>query len=115
PAAVGGFSGGQLDSPNVIGKTDLTSFAVADTLSFVDERVLLTLGARHQEIQSRGYSYNTGAEESNYKKSKVTPLAGLVFKASKEVSLYANYSEGMQKGDTAPLTVGFPVSVPVTN
>ena len=114
PPAVGGFSGGQLDSPNVIGKTDLTSFAVADTLSFVDERILLTVGARHQEIQSRGYNYNTGAEESNYKKSKVTPLAGLVFKASKEVSLYANYSESMQKGDIAPLTNGFP-AVAVTN
>jgi iron complex outermembrane receptor protein len=115
PAAVGGYFGGSLSAPHVIGKTDQSSVAFADTLSFSDDRVLLTLGARYQEIQSRSYNFDTGAEESNYKKSKVTPMAALVFKSSKELSLYANYSEGLQKGDIAPLTTGFPVAVPVTN
>ncbi len=115
PAAVGGFSGGQLDAPHVIGKTDLSSFALADTMSFLNERLLVTLGARHQEIQSRGYDYNDGTEQSNYKKSKVTPMAGIVFKASENLSLYGNYSEGMQKGEIAPLTVDFVAPRPVTN
>ncbi|GGB97420.1 TonB-dependent receptor [Oxalicibacterium flavum] len=114
PAAVGGFAGGQLNDPHVIGKTNLTSFALADTMSFMDDRMLLTLGARHQEIHSRGYDYNDGSESSNYKKSKVTPMAGLVFKASKELSFYGNYSEGMQKGDIAPLRTGSPAR-PVSN
>lgn len=112
PANTGGVSGGQLDAPKVINRTDLTSFALADTLAFADDSVFVTLGARHQEIQNRGYNYNTGALESNYKKSDVTPMAGVVFKATQQVSLYANYSEGLQKGEIAPTTSG---GQPVTN
>ena len=112
PTTAGGAAGGRLDAPNVINRTDLTSFALADTLSFAGDTVLVTLGARHQEIHSQGYNYDTGVQESNYKKSKVTPMAGAVLKATRQISLYANYSEGLQKGEIAPTTAN---SLPVTN
>lgn len=112
PAATGGWSGGQLNDPLVVGRIDLTSVALADTLGFAGDTILVTLGARHQEIRNRSYDYNTGAESSDYQKSKATPMAGVVFKATQQVSLYANYIEGLTKGATADATHN---SAPVTN
>jgi iron complex outermembrane receptor protein len=73
-------------------------------MSFMNDRLLVTLGARQQTIWSRGYDYNTGAAGENYQKTKLTPMAGVVFKASPQVSVYANYSEALQKGERAPMT-----------
>jgi iron complex outermembrane recepter protein len=96
------FTGGRLDSPLRVGDVKTGSFAIADTLSFAEDRVLVTLGARRQSIEQTSYDYNTGAETSRYDKSKTTPVAGIVFKATPNLSLYANYIEGLTKGDVAP-------------
>ncbi len=106
------FTGGDLSSPKTTEKTRTSSFALADTVSFAEDRVLLTLGARHQTIESHSYNYTTGVEESDYKKSRVSPMAGIVFKATQQISLYANYIESLAKGDIAPTLSG---GVPVTN
>jgi iron complex outermembrane receptor protein len=74
---------------------------LADTLSIADERVLLTLGVRFQEIKSDNFS-PTGAVTSSSDKSAVTPLAGLVVRPWQNVSVYANRIEGLSKGDIAP-------------
>lgn len=79
-----------------------TSLALADTLSFADDRVLLTLGARLQRVQVD--SYEEGLLEQRYDEQATSPAAGLVIKASDSVSLYANYMEGLSQGQTAPLT-----------
>ena len=71
-------------------------------MSFAQDRVLLTVGARHQNIQDYAYDYDTGIQTSGYDKSRVTPVAGIVFKARGNLSLYANYIEGLTKGPTAP-------------
>ena len=76
------------------------------------DRVLLTLGGRHQTIENRGYDYNTGVRTSAYKESRISPVAGLVFKATPAVSLYANHIEGLVNGDIAPAFNG---TTPVTN
>ncbi|MBC8057080.1 MAG: TonB-dependent receptor, partial [Rhizobiales bacterium] len=106
------FTGGQLDQPLVTARTKTSSLAIADTLSFADDRVLLTLGARRQKIESYSYDYGSGLETAAYAQSKVTPIGGVVFRASKQVSVYATYIEGLVKGDTAPATSG---AVPVAN
>lgn len=93
--------GGDLDNPLLVGRTRMRSIALADTLVFAKDTVRLTLGVRHQSIDTKGYSYFTGAQESHYDKSRVTPVAGLVVKATQQVSLYANYAEGLVKGDVA--------------
>ena len=97
------FSGGSLDDPLRTESTRTTSFAIADTLSFADDRVLLTLGLRHQKIEGRAYDYNTGELQSPANStSRTTPVAGLVVKANDQISLYANYIEGLTKVDAAP-------------
>jgi iron complex outermembrane receptor protein len=95
------FIGGRLDAPRTTSKTILSSYAIADTLSFAQDRVLLTVGIRHQRIKDYGYDYNTGAENAAYDESRNTPTAAIVFKPMKSVSLYANYIEGLQKGPVA--------------
>lgn len=96
--------GGQLSNPLVTERIKNSSVAVADTMAFADDSVLLTLGARRQRIETYGYGYDDGALQSSYGKSKTTPMAGLVFKPVRNVSVYANYIEGLVKGDTAPVT-----------
>lgn len=95
------FTGGVLSDPHLTSKSILSSYAVADTLSLLNDKVLLTVGARHQTIKSDNYDYNTTAPLSHYDESKVTPVAAVVYKPVKGVSLYANYIEGLQQGPTA--------------
>jgi iron complex outermembrane receptor protein len=87
-----------------ISETELTGFALADTMSMYDDRVMVTLGARQQQIKSDNFDPATGAVTSSYDKSAVTPLVGVVYKPWQQVSLYANYIEGLSKGDIAPPT-----------
>ncbi|MDM0122020.1 TonB-dependent receptor [Variovorax arabinosiphilus] len=99
----GAFRGNDLNDPALLTKVRLSSFAVGDTLSLLDDRALLTLGLRHQTLSSTGYEYFTGVP-SGYEKSRVSPMAGFVYKLQPQVSLYANYIEGLSKGETAPTT-----------
>ena len=94
------FHGNDLASPALTGRTRLTSVAVGDTLSMLGDTVKLTLGLRHQTLDITNYAYDTGAA-TDYNKSRTSPMAGLVYKASKQLSLYANYIEGLTQGDTA--------------
>ncbi|OON62677.1 TonB-dependent siderophore receptor [Massilia sp. KIM] len=95
------FTGGDMNNPLLTSKSILSSYALADTLSFAGDTVLVTVGLRHQKIKDYGYDYNTGVENAAYEQSENTPLAGIVYKPMKNLSLYANYSEGLQKGPVA--------------
>jgi len=104
--------GNDLDDPALQGRTRTSSYAIGDTMSFLDDRVLLTLGVRHQRLSMRSYAYNTGKENGAYDQSHNSPAAGLVVKVAPSVSLYANYIEALVAGDTAPLNAN---GRPVTN
>lgn len=109
------FSGGTLGDPLLAQRTRTTSFAIADTLSFAEDQVLLTVGLRHQKIDNRTFSYDTGELQPPVNStSRVTPVAGIVVKASDQVSLYANYIEGLTQVNAAPASYGFP-GTPVVN
>jgi iron complex outermembrane receptor protein len=95
------FTGGVLSNPKLTSKTILSSYAVADMLSLLDDKLLITVGARHQTIKSDSYDYNTSASLSHYDESKVTKVGGIVYRPVKAVSIYANYIEGLQQGPTA--------------
>lgn len=97
----GFWPGGNMFDPLVTRKTILSSAAIADTLSFMDDSVLLTVGIRHQRLKDEGYDYVTGAVSARYNRSENTPLAGIVYKPAKGVSLYANYIEALQQGGSA--------------
>ncbi len=104
-------NGGDLDSPLLTGRVRISSYALGDTLSFLDDKVLLTLGIRHQRLSQRDYFYNTGKEQGAYDASRNSPAAGIVFKVTPSVSLYANYIEALVAGETAPQTAnGKPVA-----
>jgi iron complex outermembrane receptor protein len=95
------FTGGALNNPGLTAKTIFSSYALADSMSMLDNKVLLTVGARHQSIKTEGYDYNSGVSNAHYDETKVTPMAGIVYRPVKAVSLYANYIEGLQQGPTA--------------
>ncbi|WP_245586757.1 TonB-dependent receptor [Pseudomonas cremoricolorata] len=80
----------------------LTSYGVADTLGLFDERLQLTLGVRRQEVRTDSFDTDDGARLSRYDESANTPAAAVLFKLTDEVSLYANYIEGLSKGGKAP-------------
>lgn len=109
--SAGAFFGGTVASPQLQGEVKLTSYAIGDTLSLLDDQLLVTLGVRHQKLESTDYAYGgTGVVTGSYDKSRNTPVAGVLFKASKQVSVYANYIESLIQGGTAPATAnGLPV------
>lgn len=85
-------------------ETELTSLALTDTLSALDDKVQLTLGARRQRVRVEGFSATTGARTANYDEYATTPAVGLVVKVRPNVSLYANHIEALTQGPTAPST-----------
>ena len=85
-----------------VSSSQLLGVALADTMSVLDGRVQLTAGVRQQQVQSDNFNTTTGAKTSTYDKGALTPLVGIVFKPFERVSLYANYIEGLSKGDIAP-------------
>ncbi|EGP48407.1 ferrichrome receptor FcuA 2, partial [Achromobacter insuavis AXX-A] len=100
--SAGALRGNDIDNPALQGRTRTSSYALGDTLSLLDDKVLLTVGIRHQRLSSRSYAYNTGKENGAYDQSRNSPAAGVVFKVTPSVSLYANYIEALVAGDTAP-------------
>ena len=85
-----------------ISQSTLGGVALADTMSAFGDRVQLTLGLRWQQIASDNFSTTTGAISSGYNTSALTPMIGLVVKPKDNVALYANYVQGLSKGDVAP-------------
>lgn len=80
----------------------LSSTTLADTLSILDERMQLLAGVRFQSVDASNFNTTTGATTSSYDENAMTPMFGLVVKPWHNVSLYANYIEGLQEGSTAP-------------
>lgn len=112
PPAPNFFTGGDLNDPGVTEEVDNRSFALADMITFWDGRMIATLGARFQEIETTSFDYDTGAQVSQYADDAVTPAFGLVYKATEAVSVYANYAEALTPGQIAPGTVG---AIPILN
>lgn len=87
-----------------LSESELSGLALADTLSMFEDRLMLTLGARYQTVKSDNFNATSGAVTSSYDETEVTPMLGVVVKPWENVSLYANYIEGLSKGDIAPST-----------
>lgn len=96
--------GGDLANPLRTGSTRLSSFALGDTMAFMDNRLLFTVGLRHQKMEIANYDYGTGLQTDRYDQSRTSPLLAAVYKVDKGLSVYANYVEGLSQGQTAPST-----------
>lgn len=112
PPAATFFTGGDLDDPLVTERVTNSSVALADMASFMDGRLIATVGARYQQIETRTYDYNTGAGAPRYESDATTPVFALVYKPIEHISLYANYAEALIPGKIAPAVSG---GTPVTN
>lgn len=80
------------------------SAGISDTMSVYNDRVLLTVGGRWQEIDIENYSATTGAMTSEVVNRAFSPAVGLVVKPIANLSLYGNYIEGLTAPDPAPST-----------
>ncbi|MDO9420444.1 MAG: TonB-dependent receptor [Herminiimonas sp.] len=85
-------------APGRASDTTLSSFAISDTMSFANDRVLLTVGARDQTVDAKSWTPATSVPGTPYKASSITPIGAVVFKPVENVSLYANYTAGLSRG-----------------
>ncbi len=86
--------------PQRASDTTLTSVSLADTMGLFDDRLLVTLGVRDQKVDVQRYDTATGAATTRYEASATAPLAGLVYRASSNVSVFGNYTSGLSQGTT---------------
>ncbi|ASY74979.1 TonB-dependent receptor [Pectobacterium polaris] len=91
--------------------TALSGIALADTLGFWNDALQVTGGLRYQQIKSDNFVPGNSAPSSSYDKNAITPMVGVVVKPWQHVSLYANYIEGLSKGDIAPANASNPGQV----
>ncbi|WP_371874437.1 TonB-dependent receptor [Duganella rivi] len=96
--------GNSLADPRTTNKVTLVSEAVVDSMGFLNDTLLLTVGVRHQNIKQVGYAYNTNKQNAYYSESANTPIAAIVYKVTPQVSLYANRVESLQQGAIAGST-----------
>lgn len=83
-------------------EVNATGIAFADKLKFDDGKIELTVGARNQSINQKAFAAS-GAVSSDYDRSKVTPMFGIVIKpCGEKLSLYGNYAESLKAGNIVP-------------
>jgi iron complex outermembrane receptor protein len=104
PRPTNTYFGSDIHDPRIVGKNRIKSAAVSDTLGFIDDKVLLTVGLRRQTIEVDAWNTTSGARSANYEESITTPVYGLVIKPWDHVSFYANRIEGLAQGPTSPTT-----------
>jgi iron complex outermembrane receptor protein len=80
------------------GTLGLSSVAIADTISALDERLQLIVGARWQRVRASNFDSATGEKIDSYDEDALTPSVGLVVKPWDNVSLYGNIIQGLQQG-----------------
>ncbi|WP_339935311.1 TonB-dependent siderophore receptor [Vreelandella glaciei] len=95
------WSDGDMSNPNLRSRTRNNGVSLSDTLGFLDDRLLFTLGARYQEVDVTNYDYK-GDFDNNFSDTRLSPVYGVVVKPTDSLSLYANHIEALQPGDTAP-------------
>lgn len=71
---------------------------VGDEIGFLNDRLLLTLGARRVKLETTSYNGVSGLRTGGYEGSATTPAFGVLFKATPVLSLYANHVEALENG-----------------
>lgn len=78
-------------------ETEFRSLAVADTLAFAGEKLLLTVGGRHQTVKTP----LVNGVASDYSKSRFSPMVAAVVRPwGDDIALFGNYTEGLEPGQT---------------
>jgi iron complex outermembrane receptor protein len=72
----------------------------------MDDSILVTAGARYQEIDVNNYNYD-GSLDTAYSDTATSPIYGIVYKPSDNISLYANHIEALQQGEIISSTASY--------
>jgi iron complex outermembrane receptor protein len=84
-------------SASQISHVNLSSVGIADTMSLLNKRIQFTVGVRNQTAGSEVNNLLTPGLSRPFKDTSVwTPAYALVVKPVENMSLYANYVEGLQ-------------------
>jgi len=83
--------------PSPQSQTRLTSLALTDTLSMLDDRLRLIGGLRRQQVYN--HSLVSASQTSN--QTAISPVLGVVVKPIENLSLYANYTAALTSGGFA--------------
>ena len=110
------YVGNSVDDPRLNTRIRNRSVAIGDTLSLLDDSLLITLGLRHQTLKVDSISATVrfldtitpGGVVTTYDRSKTSPVAGIVYRLSRQLSVYGNYIEGLNKGDSLAAQNGLP-------
>jgi len=110
------YVGNSVDDPRLNTRLRNRSVAIGDTLSLLDDSLLITLGLRHQTLKVDSISATVrfldtitpGGVVTTYDRSKTSPVAGVVYRLSRQLSVYGNYIEGLNKGDSLAAQNGLP-------
>ena len=70
------------------------SYVISDTITALDDHLKFIVGARRQEIETKGFNAS-GKMTKHYDKNRVSPMFGILYKTSPKMSVFANYSEGL--------------------
>lgn len=77
-------------------ENDFRSLAIADTLGLAGDKLLLTLGGRHQSVKM---------PLAGYSESRFSPMVAAVLQPwGDAVSLFGNYTEGLEPGQVVGVT-----------
>jgi iron complex outermembrane receptor protein len=79
-----------------------TSVALVDTITMLEDKLQISAGVRRQKIKSTNFNLLSGAPSNIYDETITTPALGIVVRPAEHWSVYANYIEGLSKGDIAP-------------
>lgn len=98
------YFGGNYTDPLTTGRNRTQGWLLSDTLGVLDDTLLFTAGARYQKVWVHSYSNSTGEEDrtSRFIEDRWMPTYGVVYKPWEVVSFYANHTEALQPGSTAP-------------
>lgn len=96
-------TGGDLINLPRVQTFEFASVFASDTIGFMDDRVLLTVGGRYQQIIARTYN-KQNTQTSKYVRDAWTPVVGVVVKPTDTISVYANRMEALVQGPVAPTT-----------
>lgn len=83
-------------------ESEQDSVALADRMSFMDDRVQLTLGVRRQRLKSIAIDANTGVKTVSYDQSALSPSAALLVRVAPKLSVYGSYIQALNQGGSAP-------------
>lgn len=97
-----GTTGGNLANLPRVSKSAFTSMFLSDTLGVLDDRVLVTVGARRQNMIIDGFDRATLMRTTHYAQTVTTPVVGLILRPTHNLSFYANRIEGLTQVPNAP-------------